>query len=123
VKLTCVAPAGGIAVATGFAFAVPAATPTPSSVAVPIYRDDEAGLADSVKLVDTALVYNTDPGYAIPAGTPCRLERTNAGHYHVTEVPSSVAGTPKLGAVNYARVGLASSWNPDPNTWIGPNKF
>jgi hypothetical protein len=129
--LTCVAPSGGIAVAGAPAGAPSQIAPTPSAATVPIFLDDEGG---SVKQVDTALVYNIDAYYAVPAGVPCLLERTPNGHYYVAGVLASATtpapGMPPstyrgLGQVPppYAVFGAPGNRLPPPPIWLGPLRF
>jgi hypothetical protein len=121
-KLTCVAPSGGIAVATQVAgIGAPSINPTPSATTVPIIRDDEAGLPDSVKQVDTALVYNVDVSFIIPAGSACLLGRSTNGHYYVSAVPWPVPPV-VLGAQNsnYLAIG---TYGPGCAMWLGPLRF
>jgi hypothetical protein len=84
--LTCVTPAGGMAIGGPGAHGSGTTDPAPSATPVAIIRTDEDG---NEKVVDNALVYNTCGSYAIPGNAPCVLARTNAGHYYVTECPGA----------------------------------
>jgi hypothetical protein len=103
--LTCVTPAGGMAIGGPGAHGSGTKDPAPSAAPVPIIRTDEDG---NQTVVDNALVYNTCGSYVIPGNAPCKLARTNAGHYYVTECPGANPSVP------FAWNGVGPNGVPDP---------